>query len=295
MQLGISPYGLRLGQYVQMAVDAEAAGFESVWVADHLVVPEQIDTPFPYASDGNSGMTPGTEIFDPWVLLSFIAAATHRIRLGTFVYILPLRHPFVTAKAAASLQILSRERLLLGAGVGWLSEEYEAMGLEFRRRGRQTAEAIELIRKLWDRETVSSDGPEYRFDSVGMAPRPTRIPIHLGGHSEVAIDRATRLGDGWLGSPRPADEIEPHLTEMLGLIDAGLIRAGRRRGEFQITGALLGMPEHEHLALAGRLGLDRLIISPWGAVDTPPESSDVALQLRQIVDLTKPAPLAAGT
>jgi probable F420-dependent oxidoreductase len=295
VQLGISPYGLRLGQYVKMAVDAETAGFESVWVADHLVVPARIDTPFPYAPDGNSGMTPGTEIFDPWVLLSFMAASTERIRLGPFVYILALRHPFVTAKAAASLQILSHDRLLLGAGVGWLAEEYAAMGLDFRRRGRQTAEAIELIRQLWESDTVSSDGAEYPFASVGMAPRPSSIPIHLGGHSQAAVDRATRLGDGWLGSPRPADTLESHLSEMLELIQSGLDRAGRRRSDFEITGALLGMPKREHLALAAELGLDRLIISPWGADTSPPGPDEVALQLRQIVDLAKnPTPLWTG-
>jgi probable F420-dependent oxidoreductase len=284
VKLGISPYGLRLQQYVRMAADAEQTGFESVWVADHVVIPAHIRSRFPYAADGESGLLPSTEILDSWVLLSFIAAATERLRLGTYVYILALRHPFITAKAAASLQILSAGRLLLGAGVGWLAEEYEAMGVDFMSRGRDTSEAIGLLRELWSREAVSSDGPAYRFAEVGASPRPPSIPIHLGGHSAAAVTRATRLGDGWLGSPRPAEQLGPHLAEMRGLIAAGLARAGRPRESLEVTGALVGMPSEESLSTALGAGLDRLIISPWAGVAEPPSPSEVADQLGVIAD-----------
>lgn len=263
--------------------DAETAGFESIWVADHLVVPAEIRTPFPYAPDGNSGMSPGTQIFDSWVLLSFIAAATQRLRLATYVYILPLRHPFVTAKAAASLQILSGGRLLLGAGVGWLTEEYTAMDLPFARRGRDTAEGVEIMRRLWTDDLVTGEGPAFAFDAVGIAPRPPSIPIHLGGHSPAAIGRATRIGDGWLGSPRPADVLAEHLAEMRGLVHAGLERAGRDRAGFEITGAVLGLPGRETFARAAEAGLHRLIVSPWAGAAEPPSPERVAAQLCEIV------------
>jgi probable F420-dependent oxidoreductase len=283
VKLGVSPYGLPLAQYVDLAVSAEQAGFESVWVPDHLIVPAQIGSRFPYSPDGESGMTPSTEIFDAWVLLSFMAAATERINFGPFVYILPLRHPFATAKATGSLQILSGGRLLLGVGVGWLAEEYEAMGGAFRRRGADTSESIAVMRALWSQDVVRGDGPAYRFHEVGMAPRPAQtIPIHLGGHSPAAIRRATELGDGWLASPRPESELRPLVAEMTELIDAGLRRAGRERAGFEITAAVLGMPSRETMSAAAEDGVDRLIISPWAVVQTPPSPSQVAEQVHEL-------------
>lgn len=285
MDLGISPYGLPVERYLETAVEAEACGFESFWVPDHLVIPAEIGSRFPYSPSGDSGLTPDTPLLDAWVLLSFIAARTSTISFGPYVYILPLRHPFVTAKAAASLQILSGGRLLLGVGVGWLAEEYEAMGREFSRRGVETSEALILLRQLWQQQLVSSSGPSYPFETVGMAPPPPRIPIHVGGHSRLAVRRAAALADGWLGSPQPAGSLRDHLDEMLPIIETELRAASRTRDDFHVTGALLGRPSKAVLQMAAEARLDRLIVSPWGQLETPPSPGELRTHLQEIASV----------
>src|SRR3954466_14167595 len=154
MRVGLSPYGLAVGDYPALARAAEERGFESIWLPDHLVIPQRVDSRYPYSADGDAGLTPATEILDPWVILSFIGAPPTRLRLGTYVSLLPLRHPFVTAKAAASVDVLSGGRLLMGVGAGWLAEEFDAAREPFAQRGKRTSEAIELMRALWTQEVV---------------------------------------------------------------------------------------------------------------------------------------------
>lgn len=289
MRLAISPYGLALDDYVALAVEAEAAGFESIWVPDHLVVPAEIRSAFPYGRDGDSGLHPGTEIHDAMVLLSFMAAATSALRLGTYVQVLALRHPFVTAKAAASLQILARGRLVLGVGVGWLSEEYDAMGAPFGERGAATEEQIAIMRALWSREVVTGDGAHYPFAAVGMAPRPGPVPIHVGGHSAPAIRRAARLGDGWLGSPWPTAVFAEHLAATVPAVERALERAGRPRDGFEITAAVVGLPAPELFEGAARAGLDRLIVSPWPGRPQHATLADAVRDLAAVADAARAA------
>jgi probable F420-dependent oxidoreductase len=288
MHVGLSPYGLAVADYPALAQAAEERGFESIWLPDHLVIPQRVDSRYPYSPDGESGLVPDTEILDPWVILSFIGAATTRLRLGTYVYILPLRHPFVTAKAAASVDVLSGGRLLMGIGAGWLSEEFEAAGEPFAERGRRSSEAIEIMRALWTREVVTWDGDHYPFGAAGMSPRPdASIPVLVGGHSGPALRRAAALGDGWIGSPKTAADLPAHLDEMVPRIEAALEGAGRSREGFELTSGVMGPPSDEAWAAASA-ALDRVILAPWILEQHP-----VALD-RATADLDALAPRVAG-
>lgn len=194
MQLGIhlphigrkaSPENIR-----RAAVQAEQLGLDDVWVSEHIIVPK--DAPYP----------PSANFWDPVLTLTWAAAATSRVRLGTSVLVLPLRHPLPLAKELATLQNLSGGRLILGAGVGWLEAEFDALGVPFKERGRRMDEGIAMMRAVWSQDPVSFDAKwiPARIDTMRSQPLPTiPIPIWIGGSSDPAIKRALRL-DGWHGS-----------------------------------------------------------------------------------------------
>jgi probable F420-dependent oxidoreductase len=184
---------------VAFARAAEEAGFESLWTVEHVVVPSEYASAYPYSP---SGKMPGDEdmpIPDPLIWLSFVAAATSRINLATGILILPQRNPVVLAKELATLDHLAGGRMLLGIGVGWLEEEFDAIGVPFAERGRRTDEYVAAMRALWTQEKATFHGDFVGFDDCIMRPRPAHgtIPVHIGGHTDVAARRAGRLGDGF--------------------------------------------------------------------------------------------------
>jgi probable F420-dependent oxidoreductase len=185
------------------AVLAETLGFDSLWVSDHVIIPKRIDSRYPYNESGEFPFRAGGSFLDPIGTLTFAAACTERVRLGTAVLVLPHRNPVVQAKELATLDVLSGGRLILGIGTGWLREEFAALGVPFERRGARTSEYIELIDRLWTADDTRFEGRFYRLDDVGFFPKPLqqpRPPIWGGGHSEPAYRRAGRRCDGWLGA-----------------------------------------------------------------------------------------------
>jgi probable F420-dependent oxidoreductase len=203
-------FGLRyasLGRYangpaaVELAQAAEAAGFESLWTVEHVVVPARYESRYPYSPTGKMGS--GLEDFplpDPLIWLAYVASATRTIKLGTAILILPQRNPVVTAKAVATLDHLAGgDRVLLGVGVGWLAEEFATLGVPFEDRGARTDEYVAAMRALWSQERASFRGRFVSFDEVFCRPRPARgrIPIVVGGDTPAAARRAGRLGDGY--------------------------------------------------------------------------------------------------
>jgi probable F420-dependent oxidoreductase len=183
-----------------MARELEDAGFSSLWVSDHVVLPREIKSRYPFAADGKATWPTDTPYFDTVVSLSVIAAATRHVVIGTAVLVLPLRHPVVFAKQAASLDVLSGGRLALGVGAGWLREEFAALDVNFESRGRRFVEWIELLRSCWSGEPDAYHGEHYELpEDVLCLPTPLHeIPLLVGGHSPVAIKRAATLGNGWL-------------------------------------------------------------------------------------------------
>jgi probable F420-dependent oxidoreductase len=178
------------------AIHAEEAGFDDVWVSEHIIVPK----------DG--GYPPSPNFWDPVLTLTWAAAVTKRVRLGTSVLVLPLRHPLPLAKELATLQNLSEGRLILGGGVGWLEAEFDALGVPFHERGRRMDEGIAMMQAVWSQDPVSFETKwiAAKIDTMRAQPQPIKpIPIWIGGSSDAAIRRALRL-DGWHGSRVPPNQ-----------------------------------------------------------------------------------------
>jgi probable F420-dependent oxidoreductase len=199
LHLPASSATVKAQELVQFAQRAEALGFYCLTVADHVIVPKNISVPYPYTVDGKY---PGTGYhLETLATMGFLAGATKRIRFVTSVMILPYRNPIVTAKMLASLDVLSGGRVIVGAGVGWMKEEFETIRTEpFAERGKVTDEYIAAFRELWTSENPTFKGKYCSFSDILFLPKPVQkpaIPIWIGGHSKHAIRRAARLGDGW--------------------------------------------------------------------------------------------------
>jgi probable F420-dependent oxidoreductase len=206
----------------------ERLGFASVMIADHLVFPVTIKSRYPYTVSGDF---PGQgDVLDQLSLMAFVAAKTTRLRLVTSVMIVPYRNPVLTAKALATIDVLSKGRVTLGVGVGWMREEFEALGsAEFDHRGAVTDEYLRIFKTLWTASPASFEGRFYRFDALHCRPQPVQKPhppIWVGGHSKAALRRAARLGDGWhpVGAnaavPLPPSELKALLDELYRLTEA---------------------------------------------------------------------------
>src|SRR5580704_6327135 len=198
------------------AVQAEQLGFADVWVSEHIIVPR--DAPYP----------PSAIFWDPVLTLTWAAACTSRVGLGTSVLVLPMHHPLPLAKELATLQNLSAGRLILGVGVGWLEKEFEALGVPFNQRGRRTDEGIAMMRAVWSDDPVSFEAKWIPavIDNMRMMPKPQKpIPIWIGGTSEPALKRAVRL-DGWHGSRATPEQAAPLVAKL---------RAERPDPEFAIS------------------------------------------------------------
>lgn len=209
MQLGVHlPHvGRKAGPEAirRAAVQAEELGLADVWASEHIIVPK--GAPYP----------PSALFYEPVMSLVWAAAFTKRIRLGTSVLVLPMRHPVPLAKELATLQGLSEGRLILGAGVGWLKEEYAALGVPFRERGRRMDEGIALMKSLWSEDPVSFETTDIDavIEDMRMLPHPNPpIPIWIGGMSEAALERAIRVGDGWHGSRLKPEEAAPLVARL---------------------------------------------------------------------------------
>lgn len=190
---------------IDLARHAERLGFDSVWVTDHVVLPLDRKTPYPHNDSGFFPYTWEQEIFEPITLMAALAVATDRVEIGVSVLVIPYRHPLLTAKMLATADQLSNGRILLGAGVGWLRDEFEALGLDeehFERRGSVTVDYLRAMKEAWTAEAGASyEGSFTTFHDIGARPRPTRQPhppIWVGGQGERALRRSVELGQGYL-------------------------------------------------------------------------------------------------
>jgi probable F420-dependent oxidoreductase len=200
----------------RLALAAETAGFESLVVIEHVVWPTNYTSRYPYSPTGKLPGGPETNLPDPLIWMAFALAATTRLRCMTGILILPQRNPVVLAKELATLDYMSGGRIDLGIGVGWLKEEFEALGVPFERRGARTDEYIEAMRALWAKDDASYKGRFVAFNGMSSNPKPVagRIPIHIGGHSEAAARRAATLGDGFFPATGSPVDIEPLIAFM---------------------------------------------------------------------------------
>ena len=200
LRFSINLFGTPVKDMVRLVPRADKLGFEAVWLGEHLVRPARFQSHYPYSPTGSTQeVWPSeTPLSDPWVALGHLAAMTAKIRLATGVYVLPLRNPFVTARAVATLHAVSGGRAVLGIGAGWNREEFAIVGEDFEHRGARMDEIIRILRRLWAGEAFSHSGDFYRFAEVRLGPaQDPPIPIVMGGHAPPALRRAGRLGDGW--------------------------------------------------------------------------------------------------
>jgi probable F420-dependent oxidoreductase len=212
----------------------EASGVESVWGVEHVVIAEDHEPKYPYSPTGTMGPAfNALPLSDPLEVLAFVAAASHELKLGTCVMLAPLHSPAVLAKRVATVDTLSGGRMLLGLGIGWQREEYEAVGVPFRQRGARLEECILAMRALWADSPASFRGSHVSFERVFSNPQPERgsVPILLGGNSRPVLDRVGRIGDGWLPFTIGPDEIATSVAHVRSVARA----AGRDPDEIEIT------------------------------------------------------------
>jgi probable F420-dependent oxidoreductase len=185
---------------LEAARSAEAQGFAAVWSADRVVTPWTIATPYPYSASHEFIVPPDRPFLDSLTCLAFLAGGTKSINLGISVLVLPYRHPLAWARVAVSIEQLSRGRLIMGVGVGWMEEEFAALGVPFADRGRMTDEQLEILARLWSAEHVSFSGQFYHFEDLAFSPKPLQqpyLPIWVGGEGVAAQRRTARYGDAW--------------------------------------------------------------------------------------------------
>src|SRR5918993_2351302 len=232
MRVSVRCFGFPLSWYRPIAEAAEEASFAALWLPDHVVSPTDPAGGYPYSAHGRPSFAPDTPFADPLVMAGHLAAATERIELGVGVYVLPLRHPLHAARAVMSAHRLSGGRLLLGVGVGWMREEFDALDQPFDGRGGRTEEAVAVMRRLWTGAPVRHDGRWYAFPELTVAPgTEAAVPVLIGGASRRAIDRAARIGDGWYGPPG-TDE---HTAALVRAVGERLAAHGRPREGFRIV------------------------------------------------------------
>jgi probable F420-dependent oxidoreductase len=247
-------------QLPALAKIAEEVGFDGVLVGDHLVIPERLESPYPYSPDGRPGFESDASWPDPWVAIAAMAAVTERLRFATSIYVLPLRSPFQVAKTLATAAVISGNRIALGTGAGWMREEFELEGIDFASRGPRYDEMIDVLRKLWQGGMVEHHGEHFDFGRVEMSPVPSEpIPIYVGGHSAPALRRAARLGDGWIGTGMPPDEIQP----LLARLEQARSDAGRASEPFETLMSVMAMPDRDLYRSLADQGLGGIVHWPF--------------------------------
>jgi probable F420-dependent oxidoreductase len=243
----------------ELAVAAEACGFEAMAFPDHVVHPERLDTPYPYTADGSRRWQAFTPWVDPWVAIAACAAVTKRLRFTNNVFVLAMRNPFMAAKAIATASALSNGRVILTVGVGWSKIEYTLAGQEFHTRGRRTDEAIEVLRKLWTGEMVEHHGRDYAFPRLEMNPVPPRpIPIWVGGISDAALARAARY-DGWLSDLQTSAEI----ADCIRRVRALRAEAGRGDAPFDVMASASDAFDIDGYKRLRDAGVTHVLTLPW--------------------------------
>jgi probable F420-dependent oxidoreductase len=247
----------------QLAVRAEEVGLEGVAFADHMCVPRQIDSMYPYGKDGSpaAGDIPiDTEFPDPLVAIAALAATTTRLRFATHVLLAPLRHPVLLAKQVGTASVLCDGRLELGVGVGWMREEYDAVAVPFEHRGAMLNEALPLLRELWTGNNVDHEGRFYRLDGVCVRPTPPQhVPLIVGGESDAALRRAAKFGDGWTSVTPSIERLEALLTKLARY----RIEYGTYERPFEIRSGVWGRVSVEAISQMEELGVTSFCVMPY--------------------------------
>jgi probable F420-dependent oxidoreductase len=240
--------------------EIEDRGFESIWVPEHVVLFDDYESQYPYSPDGKFPGGAESGMLEPLQALTYLAAITDRVRLGTGICLVPQRNPVYTAKAVTDLDNLSGGRVDFGVGVGWLREEFEAVAMPFEHRGRRTDEHLQVMKALWCDEVSEFHGELYDLDPCRMYPKPVQAPhppIHIGGESDAAMRRVARHGQGWFSFNRLPEQ----LPDPLARLDAALAAEGRNRADIVLSvSPYFNAVTPELVAQYAEVGVDRLIV-----------------------------------
>jgi probable F420-dependent oxidoreductase len=274
----------RLGA-ARMAAMLESAGFASIWTSDHVVFPHEVRSRYPFAADGRVTWPVDSDYLEPVVALSAMTSSTSKAELGTSVLILPMRNPILFAKQAACIDAISSGRLVLGVGVGWLREEFEALGADFDARGAVLDEWLTVARRCWTGTVEPFEGRHYRLaQAIYCRPTPTRrVPVLIGGMSRQALERAGRIADGWLAQFSLEDLSESAIADGLAVLREAGARAGRPPAElesFRIVVRVTGVDRKLDVlatrlgSLAGAGATELVVDVDWDSDEGPAKSFD---------------------
>lgn len=259
MKFGTFLFQTQPSGLASVARKAEGLGFESLWIPEHIILPVQYQSPYPYSSSGRMPAPPETPLHDPMLTLAYVAAITTRIRLATGIFVLPIRNPFATAKAVASLDVLSGGRFIFGVGIGWLEEEFRAVGMNFKDRAARSREYVALMKELWSKDEPVHEGKTVSVKGFKFMPKPVQKPhppIVFGGHTEPSLKRAARLGDGWYGI---ADNLE-EMRRVISRLREHERALGRTAAlELTVSPRLGGSPSVDQIRQLADMGVSRIL------------------------------------
>ena len=252
---------------------AEEMGYHSVWVTDHVALPHTVDARYPYRSHGRWDYPPETPWLDPLLSLCWVAASCPNLKVGTSVEVVPLRNPLLLAKQTSTLDFLTGGRFILGVGAGWMEEEFDLIGVPFTGRGKRTVEMIRLMRQCWSGETVDFQGELWNVSGFKMYPRSVQstIPVYWGGHSDAALRRVAKVGDGWHPTQITLEQLEEGIDKLKTYCaeenrDFDRVSIIARPGNIY---AITADTHEQHL----QLGIDHVVM------DTPVAEVDPELQI----------------
>ena len=261
MKFGIIPINIgvqSIDQMIGTAKLAEDVGFESVWTFEHVMVPLDYDSKYPYNATGKMGAPPETNFIDPLIALTAVAASTSKIRLGTGVNILSQTNPLLMAKQVASIDFISNGRMMLGVGIGWLREEFDAMGVPFERRGARFDDYVQAMRKVWSGETVEHESEFLSWHGFKSYPVPVQkpLPVIMGGDKGKIYERIAKYGDGWYIPGAAPDEIAAKLAELRRVCE----QVGRDFSEIEISCMWPGVGGIESVKALEAAGVHRAVV-----------------------------------
>jgi probable F420-dependent oxidoreductase len=246
--------------YLPVAACADRHGWDSIAVPDAPFFPEKVSVPYPYVPGGQRFWSADTPWIDPWVAIPAMAAVTRRLRFYTHVLKLPIRHPLLVAKTVGSAAVLSNNRVGLGVGLSWIPEEFTWCGVDFATRGARADEAIAIVRGLLQGGMFEHHGPHYDFGRMQMSPAPTEpVPIYVGGHSDPALRRAARLGDGWCSAMSTEEETRRIIARLREL----RAEHGRAEVPFEIQVSSIDVFDVDGYKRLEEAGVTDLITQPW--------------------------------